>query len=149
MFLEKTNGKIIYNEYEKKNENINLNCPKCNSIIINYDNLIEKLYDIDKFISEAEDRLKIQVRMECCVCKSRDIYFTFDLLINQINLTHSLCKNCKNILDEKLKNDRKKSCQTQFNCIFCNYEHVYNMIHFNKENNFYKKDKKNKCCTIF
>ena len=149
LFLEKTNGKIIYNEYEKKNENINLICPKCNSIIINYDNLIEKLYDIDKFISEAEDRLKIQVRMECCVCKSRDIYFTFDLLINQINLTHALCKNCKNILDEKLKNDRKKSCQTQFNCIFCNYEHVYNMIHFNKENNFYKKDKKNKCCTIF
>ena len=149
LFLEKTNGKIILNEYEKKNEKINLNCPKCRSIIINYENFIEKVYDIDKFITEAEERLKIQSRMKCCVCKSRDIHFTFDLLINKINLTHALCKNCKNKLDEKLKNDRKKSNQTQFNCIMCNHEHVYNMINFNKENHFYNKHKKKKCCTIF
>jgi hypothetical protein len=97
----------------------------------------------------CEERLKAQARIECCICKSRDVYFNFDLLINQINLTHSLCKNCKNNLDERLKVDRKRSYQTQFKCIFCNYEHVYNMINFNKENYYYKKDKKNKCCSIF
>ena len=148
-FLEKTNRKIILNEYEKKNEKLIINCPQCNSIISNYYNLIEKLFDIEKYINESEERLKAQARIECCICKSRDVYFNFDLLINQINLTHSLCKNCKNNLDERLKVDRKRSYQTQFKCIFCNYEHVYNMINFNKENYYYKKDKKNKCCSIF
>ena len=147
--LDKTRGKIILNEYEKKQEKIIINCPKCNSLISNYNNFIEKFFDVEKYKKESEERLKNQITIECCVCRSNDIFFSFDLLVNKINLKHSLCKNCKNNLDEQLKKDRKRSYQTQFKCQFCNNEHVYNIINFNNESIINEKKNKNKCCSIF
>jgi len=151
LILEKTNGKIILNEYEKKKEKIIINCPKCNNNISNYNNLIKKLFDIEKYKNEAEERLKNQIQIQCCVCSSNDVNFSFDLLVNKINVTHSLCKKCKFNLDERLKIDQKRSYQTQFNCLFCNEQHFYNMINFNEVNhNNNNKDKdQNKCCSIF
>ena len=137
------------NEYEKKQEKIIINCPKCNSLISNYNNFIEKFFDVEKYKKESEERLKNQITIECCVCRSNDIFFSFDLLVNKINLKHSLCKNCKNNLDEQLKKDRKRSYQTQFKCQFCNNEHVYNIINFNNESIIKEKKNKNKCCSIF
>ena len=153
LISEKTNGKIILNEYEKKKEKIIINCPKCNTNIPNYNILIKKSFDIEKYKNEAEERLKNQIQIQCCICNSNETNYTFNLLVNQINITHSLCKNCKYNLDKRLKIDQKSSYQTQFNCIFCNEQHLYNMINFNEgnnNNNNNNKDKdQNKCCSIF
>ena len=152
LISEKTNGKIILNEYEKKKEKIIINCPKCNTNISNYNNLIKKSFDIEKYKNEAEERLKNQIQIQCCICSSNEVNFTSDILVNSINVTHALCKNCKYNLDKRLKNDKKTYSQTQFNCIFCNEQHFYDMITFNEGNNYYNNNKdktQNKCCSIF
>ena len=151
LISEKTNGKIILNEYEKKKEKIIINCPKCNTNIPNYNILIKKSFDIEKYKNEAEERLKNQIQIQCCICSSNEVNFTSDILVNSINVTHALCKNCKYNLDKRLKVDKKTYSQTQFNCIFCNEQHFYDMITFNEtNNNNNNKDKtQNKCCSIF
>ena len=118
----------------KKKRKIIINCPKCNTNISNYNNLIKKLFDIEKYKNEAEERLKNQIQIQCCVCSSNDVNFSFDILVNSINVTHALCKNCKYNLDERLKIDKKEVIKLNLIVFFVMNEHFYNMINFNEVN---------------
>ena len=149
LIIEKTNGKVILNEFEKKQEKIIINCPKCNTYIPNYHFFIDKFFDVEKYKEEALNRLQEKMKIHCCICGSKDICFCFDLINNNLNLTHSLCQSCKFGLDQQLIRDKKRSYQTQFKCIYCKNQHIYNMINCYKDNDISKKDKQNKCCSIY
>ena len=149
LIIEKTNGKVILNEFEKKQEKIIINCPKCNTYIPNYHFFIDKFFDVEKYKEEALNRLQEKMKIHCCICSSKDICFGFDLMHNNLNLTHSLCQSCKFGLDQQLIRDKKRSYQTQFKCIYCKNQHIYNMINCYKDNDISKKDKQNKCCSIY
>ena len=149
LIIEKTNGKVILNEFEKKQEKIIINCPKCNTYIPNYHFFIDKFFDVEKYKEEALNRLQEKMKIHCCICGSKDICFCFDLKHNNLNLTHSLCQSCKFSLDQQLIRDKKRSYQTQFKCIYCKNQHIYNMINCYKDNDISKKDKQNKCCSIY
>ena len=144
-----TDGKVILNYYEYKFNQIKFFCPVCDKEIILSKNLINNLYNDDKYINESEGRLIDSAKHICCFCHINDInkvkknfvivneFVSSNSSIDNYLLIHSICDDChKNLKQNELNNNLKK-----FFCDFCGEEHYYNKIKFNL------KQRRKACCT--
>ena len=148
-----THKRIILNNFETKTEIVEYLCPSptCkNNRIKNLNYFIYKYFDnINDFIKKAEDRLVVQAKNFCCICKKVSIKYNFDIQINKNNkkmfLKHSICIECKNNLDNQKKINTKRNNHTKFMCEFCDVYHIYDILYLEKNRN---KEKNESCCII-
>ena len=149
---EITHKRIILNKFEIKTENFEYICPLCkNNRIKNINNFIYKYFDkLEEYEQKAKERFETQVKNFCCICKKVSNKYNFDIEINNNRekrvLKHSICFECKKILDFQKKNSSKRNHQTQFMCEFCNDYHIYNLLNVEKNRG---KNKDESCCKIF
>ena len=144
-----TDEKVILNFYEYKFNQIKFFCPVCNKEINLSKNLINNLYNNDKYINESEARLIDAAKHICCFCHIKDekkVKKTFVIInefassnysIDNYLLVHSLCDECH----KKLKPNELNNNLKTFFCDFCGEEHQYNKIKFNIHH------KKKACCS--
>ena len=140
-----THKRIILNKFELITEGLQYTCPciSCENIINKkFEFLIYKYIDnIELYKKQAEERLLIQYKRFCCICKKvcNEYFFNFN------EIKHVLCNDCKNFLENQKKLNDKRSAQTKFMCIFCEENHNFNLINFLKNN----KERNESCCAIF
>ena len=143
-----TDEKVILNYFEYKLKQIKFFCPACDKEIILSKNLINNLYNDDKYINGAEERLIDAAKNMCSFCHTNDkskIKKTFVIVnefasssssIDNYLLVHSVCVDCENNLKANELNNNIKT----FFCDFCEENHQYNKIKFNIQG------KRKACC---
>ena len=144
-----TDEKVILNYYEYKMKQIKFFCPVCNLAINLSKNLINNLFNDDKYIIDAEKRLIDTAKSMCSFChtnKKEKIKKNF-LIVNEFAssnscadnylLVHSICIDCDKNLTPKILNNNSKT----FFCIFCEENHQYDSIKFNIQR------KRKVCCS--
>ena len=145
-----TDGKIILNYFEYKLKQIKFFCPACNKEMHLSKNLINNVYNDDKYIQESEGRLIDSARHICCFCHKIDNnktktktfvivneFVSSNSSIDNYLLVHSACDDCfKNVKQNELNNNLK-----QFFCDFCEEYHQFNQIKFNIQ------QKRKACCS--
>jgi hypothetical protein len=144
-----TDEKVILNYYEYKMKQIKFFCPVCNLAINLSKNLINNLFNDDKYIIDAEKRLIDTAKSMCSFChtnKKEKIKKNF-LIVNEFAssnscadnylLVHSICIDCEKNLTPKILNNNSKT----FFCIFCEENHQYDSIKFNIQR------KRKVCCS--
>ena len=147
--LKATDDKVVLNYYEYKLKQIKFLCPKCNKDIYLSKNLINNLFNDDKYKDKAEERLVESANTICCFCyNNNDIKSHFVIENEFISsnfsednylLIHSICKKCfKDLKKDDLNNKNKL-----FFCDFCGENHHYDKIKFRA----FKK--RRSCCIHF
>lgn len=134
-----TDEKVILNYFEYKLRQIKFFCPACDKEIILSKNLINNLYNDDKYINGAEERLIDAAKNMCSFCHTNDkskIKKSFVIVnefassnssIDNYLLVHSVCVDCENNLKANELNNNMKT----FFCDFCEENHQYNKIKYN------------------
>ena len=144
-----TDEKVILNYYEYKMKQIKFFCPVCSLGINLSKNLINNLFNDEKYLIEAEKRLIYDAKNICSFChtnKKEKIKKNF-LIVNEFAssnssidnylLVHSICIDCEKNLTSKDLNNNSKS----FFCEFCEDSHQYDSIKFNIQR------KRKVCCS--
>ena len=145
--LKATDEKVVLNYYEYKLKKIEYKCPnpQCNKDIYLSKNLINNLFNDDKYMNQAEQRLIESANNICCFCYENNInnvkiksHFVIENEYKSSNysednylLIHSLCNNCYKDLN---KNDLINKHKIFF-CDFCGEIHHYNKIKFSIQKN--------------
>ena len=145
-----THKRVILNNFEIKTENFEYICPNPSCKISKIQNIDRYIFlyfsGVEEFSRKAEERLEIQAKKICCICKKVNNKYFFDVEINKNkgkrNLKHAICKDGK----KKLDNSSKIRHQTKFMCEFCEEYHIYNSLNLqiNKD-----REKNESCCFIF
>ncbi len=148
--IKMTDSKVIMNYYEYQLKKINFFCPVCDKEIYISKNLINNIFDDDKYKNGAEERLIDTAKKACCFCHKnhRDKNYKLFVIVNEFVssnssidnylLIHSICNDCdENIQKNDLLNSMKK-----FFCDLCGEEHQYNKIKYDIQ-------RKRKSCCIF
>ena len=143
-----TDGKVILNYFEYKFRQIKFFCPACDKEIILSKNLLNNLYNDDKYINGAEERLIDAAKTMCSFCHTNDKnkikkhfvivneFASSSSSIDNYLLIHSVCVDCENNLKANELNNSMKT----FFCDFCEENHQYNKIKYNIQG------KRKACC---
>ena len=147
--IKATDSKVILNYYEYKLKQIKFLCPICDKEIFISKNLINNIFDDDKYINNAEERLIETAKTTCCLCHTNNndtknkIFVIENEFVSSSSskdnylLIHSICNDCdKNIKKNKLLNSMKT-----FFCDLCGEEHHYKKIKYDIQR------KRKACCT--
>ena len=144
-----TDEKVVLNYYEYKDKQIKFLCPVCNKEINLSKNLINNIFNDDKYLIEAEKRLIETAKSICSFCHTNqkekikrnflivNEFVSSNSSIENYLLVHSLCIDCDKKLTPKDLNNNSKT----FFCDFCEENHHYDSIKFNIQR------KRKSCCS--